>query len=260
MFSYNAPIIDSKTLEAFREDVALKLCLQDSLGRMARFYGFDMIFEMVGEFPKYDDEDTHDEATSTKGSANGKNFFLPFPASKDSGKNTDDKATSTEVSEPEAGKGKEKASYASGNLAKEESDDDYVDIELAAMKFSEEVLTGLMKLSTRGINKLWDHTTGIRIVRASNFEERSKNWCVPMDHNHLRITRILRSLRVLGLKRHCEAFYVALKKVYNDPAINISERSMMFWTRAVRQPVHIAPDGKECKWLKKWQEDNGVID
>jgi hypothetical protein len=75
-----------------------------------------------------------------------------------------------------------------------------------------------------------------------------------MDHNHLRISRILRCLRVLGLERLCEAFYKALVDVYNDPKMNIGERSMMFWRRAACEPLHIAPDGTECKWLRKWQE------
>ena len=33
--------------------------------------------------------------------------------------------------------------------------------------------------------------------------------------------------------------YKALKEVYNDPEINIGERSMLFWRRAVREPLHI---------------------
>lgn len=95
-----------------------------------------------------------------------------------------------------------------------------------------------------------------RVARGPNFKERSKNWCVRMDHNHLRITRILRCLRVLGLQLQCEAFYNALKDVYNDPNINIGERSMVHWRRAVREPLHIAPDGTECKWLLDWLETN----
>ncbi|KAL5379320.1 hypothetical protein PMIN06_002381 [Paraphaeosphaeria minitans] len=90
----------------------------------------------------------------------------------------------------------------------------------------------------------------LRVIRGPNFEERSWSWCVQMDHNHLRISRILRSLRVLGLQRQCEAFYEALTDVYNDPKISIGRSSMIFWRRAVREPLHIAPDGTECKWLK----------
>ncbi|OAG01556.1 uncharacterized protein CC84DRAFT_201236 [Paraphaeosphaeria sporulosa] len=90
----------------------------------------------------------------------------------------------------------------------------------------------------------------LRVIRGVNFEERSKNWCVQMDHNHLRISRILRSLRVLGLQRQCEAFFEALTNVYNDPKTTIGKSSMMFWRRAVCEPLHIAPDGTECKWLK----------
>ena len=81
-----------------------------------------------------------------------------------------------------------------------------------------------------------------------------------MDHNHLRITRILRCLRVLGLEKQSEEFYKALREVFNDPKIRIGERSMVFWTRAVREPLYIAPDGKVCKWLKKWYEEEHQFD
>src|SRR5947208_7865434 len=35
------------------------------------------------------------------------------------------------------------------------------------------------------------------VRRGANFEERAGNWLSPWNHNHLRITRILKSLRIL---------------------------------------------------------------
>ncbi|KAF2683773.1 hypothetical protein K458DRAFT_42367 [Lentithecium fluviatile CBS 122367] len=96
---------------------------------------------------------------------------------------------------------------------------------------------------------------GYYVVRGKNWQEAFRNWAVRMDHNHLRITRILRSLRVLGLLKECEAFFAALQSVYSDPDIRIGERSMMFWERAVKQPLHIAPDGERVAWLKDWEVD-----
>jgi hypothetical protein len=93
------------------------------------------------------------------------------------------------------------------------------------------------------------------IIRGTNFRKNSRNWAVHFDHNHLRITRILRCLRILGLQTECEAFFKALKQVYDDPAVKISERSLMYWTRAVTRPLHIAPDDDHIEWLKEWEDE-----
>ncbi|KAH7080954.1 opioid growth factor receptor conserved region-domain-containing protein [Paraphoma chrysanthemicola] len=94
-----------------------------------------------------------------------------------------------------------------------------------------------------------------RIVRASHWRTNFRNWAVRFDHNHLRITRILRCLRILGLQRECDAFFEALTTVFEDPAFNISERSMMYWTRAVTRPLYIAPDDDRVEWLKEWEKE-----
>jgi hypothetical protein len=91
------------------------------------------------------------------------------------------------------------------------------------------------------------------IIRSPNFRTNSRNWAVRFDHNHLRITRILRCLRILGLQIECEAFFKALKEVYDDDAVKISERSLTYWTRAVTRPLHVAPDDEEIEWLEEWE-------
>jgi len=69
------------------------------------------------------------------------------------------------------------------------------------------------------------------------------------DHNHLRITRILRSMRVLGLSELSFAFYCALTAVAE--LSEISENSVLFWTRAIKRPLNIKPDV-----LKKDENEN----
>ncbi|KAH4081969.1 hypothetical protein HBH46_223190 [Parastagonospora nodorum] len=91
------------------------------------------------------------------------------------------------------------------------------------------------------------------IIRGPNFRTNSRNWAVRFDHNHLRITRILRCLRILGLQIECEAFFKALKEVYDDDAVKISERSLTYWTRAVTRPLYVAPDDDEIEWLEEWE-------
>jgi hypothetical protein len=100
---------------------------------------------------------------------------------------------------------------------------------------------------------------GYYIVRAPHWRKSFRNWAVRFDHNHLRITRILRCLRVLGLQTECDAFFDVLEHVYKDPAISISDRTFMYWTRAVTRPLYIAPDDDEIDWLQEWEEEQKAV-
>jgi len=76
------------------------------------------------------------------------------------------------------------------------------------------------------------------------FETRAQNWVKGFTHNHLRITRIIRSLRVLGLEAEATAFFRAVEDVYNTTG-RIGARSLMYWTRAVERPLYLAPEDEE---------------
>ena len=82
----------------------------------------------------------------------------------------------------------------------------------------------------------------IKIVRGSNFSRASRNWVVRFDHNHLRITRIIRCLRVLHLSKDAWAFYLALIDIFESEKSCISHKSMMFWTRAAKRYLYVAPE------------------
>ena len=84
----------------------------------------------------------------------------------------------------------------------------------------------------------------MEIVPAKNSDRAFRNWVVRSDHNHLRITRIIRSLRVLGLEREAKMFFAALKRV-NEESGRIGSTSMMFWTRAAERPLYLAPDDEK---------------
>jgi len=93
----------------------------------------------------------------------------------------------------------------------------------------------------------------VRVVSGPNYREAFANWVHRFDHNHLRISRILRSLRVLGLPDEAQAFFHALQEVF-DSFGRISERSLMFWRRATERPLWIAPDDERVLWLKDFEE------
>jgi hypothetical protein len=71
-----------------------------------------------------------------------------------------------------------------------------------------------------------------QIRRSANFAVRAANWLNPNNHNHLRITRILRAVRLLGLETHAQAFFQALDAVYKEQPSRITATSYSFWQRA----------------------------
>ncbi|KAK4691809.1 homocitrate synthase, partial [Lecanoromycetidae sp. Uapishka_2] len=82
------------------------------------------------------------------------------------------------------------------------------------------------------------------LILDKNWDKASRNWVKGFNHNHLRITRIIRSLRVLGLETDAVSFFQALAKVCEDSG-KISGRSLTFWTRAAKRPLYLAPEDEE---------------
>ena len=99
------------------------------------------------------------------------------------------------------------------------------------------------------------HSQTLQVVHGSNYPEASRNWVRRFNHNHLRITRILRSLRVLGLEKEALEFFKALKRVYEGG--KIGQKSMMFWTRAIERPLYLAPEDDDdeggCQFLYEFE-------
>ena len=58
--------------------------------------------------------------------------------------------------------------------------------------------------------------SGITVDRAPNFAARAQNWLRPMNHNHLRLTRILRSTLILGREPESKALFRALNAIYRE--------------------------------------------
>ena len=75
------------------------------------------------------------------------------------------------------------------------------------------------------------------VNRAQNFATKATVWLSPGNHNHLRITRILRCLSVLGLEAEAKAFFDCLVEIcegeQNEPMSAISDETMLYWREAV---------------------------
>ena len=98
-----------------------------------------------------------------------------------------------------------------------------------------------------------------QIVPAQNFNEQSKySWRRPMDHNHLRLTRIIRCLRVLSCEKEAQALYHALLE--HDTSDAVRSSSKMFWWRAAERGLWLPPDEPDddadgIRWLKEVCEE-----
>ena len=72
------------------------------------------------------------------------------------------------------------------------------------------------------------------VIRAGRWEQRKRNWLSPGNHNYLRITRILTSLRILGAPEPARAFFAALDEIYHsEDGRYIGTRTYSFWKSAV---------------------------
>jgi hypothetical protein len=67
----------------------------------------------------------------------------------------------------------------------------------------------------------------------ANFAACSSNWLTPNNHNHLRLTRMLRSLHLLRLDPEAQALFLALSQIYKSQPGRITPRSYQFWKDAV---------------------------
>ncbi len=95
-----------------------------------------------------------------------------------------------------------------------------------------------------------DADAGRNLDRAATlmrgFYDRTSAWLVPHDHNHLRITRILRSLTLLRDPATAEAFLRPILQRNEEAGSPVSSRSLGFWRQAFpgRWPSADPPGGR----------------
>jgi Opioid growth factor receptor (OGFr) conserved region len=81
---------------------------------------------------------------------------------------------------------------------------------------------------------------GDRVVEGPRFAPAARNWLHAGNHNHLRLTRILRSLRVLGLEQESAALWEALRGLYEREKAagrrTITAETFVFWRQAATAP------------------------
>lgn len=77
----------------------------------------------------------------------------------------------------------------------------------------------------------------LSVERSAEWERRSNNWLTRNNHNHLRISRMLRSLNLLGLRTHASAFFEFLDELVHGPGGGaVSDLTYEFWKQAATPP------------------------
>jgi hypothetical protein len=69
--------------------------------------------------------------------------------------------------------------------------------------------------------------------RMLDFYRDTKGWLSRDDHNHLRITRIIQSLRLLVGHAAARAFYEAIMALHAARGAPVNPRNLEYWRRAV---------------------------
>ena len=90
-----------------------------------------------------------------------------------------------------------------------------------------------------------------KIVRNKDtFEDKAANWLTPGNHNFLRMTRIITSLKTLGLEEESAQFFNALDEIYKDPKYKqvIGARTYKFWRAAAESKMPVqTPDPEKSE-------------
>lgn len=74
----------------------------------------------------------------------------------------------------------------------------------------------------------------VRITKSHEYPARKSNWISKGNHNYLRLTRIIKSLRLLGLGDHARALFQCLSEIYEEEKERIGQNTFSFWEMAAR--------------------------
>lgn len=66
------------------------------------------------------------------------------------------------------------------------------------------------------------------VIKNIDYKERSYDWIYIHPHNHMRITRILKSLKLFGFKEEHDAFLKILKEIYKENQSSL-RNSYQYW-------------------------------
>jgi hypothetical protein len=76
-----------------------------------------------------------------------------------------------------------------------------------------------------------------KVCRGRGFPVKSARWMTPGNHNHLRLTRILKSLRLLGLEACSRSLFSCLRELASRDPDGFSEVTLDYWRASQEIPI-----------------------
>lgn len=71
------------------------------------------------------------------------------------------------------------------------------------------------------------------VIKSDQFERRNPVWLRPENHNFLRVTRMIKSLRIMGLEQEAAATFLAFKQIYQSYPSVIGFSTFNYWQSAI---------------------------
>ncbi|TGZ81759.1 hypothetical protein EX30DRAFT_340624 [Ascodesmis nigricans] len=217
VFNPWAPVVGEDVVGAFRGCEELREGVRDAVRRVVRFWGFEV---GVREEEEDEDEDEGEEREKEKEKEND-------DGEKGQDNVESDDATKEADLQPSGDKEEEEG-------RKEKKKQEEPTIETPSPSPENTLNSPPQKPTKRTITI----TPPPNALSQLGFQ----NWWRRFDHNHLRMTRMIRSLRILGLEDEAQAFYQALLKAKEMFPRGPGKTSYMFWARAAKRPLEIPPE------------------
>ena len=79
-----------------------------------------------------------------------------------------------------------------------------------------------------------NETGKVVVDKRDDYPIQKREWVCLLDHNYLRITRILKCLTLFGLNHEAQAFYDCLRQIYREDRDQIGRETFQYWTDAVK--------------------------
>jgi len=76
---------------------------------------------------------------------------------------------------------------------------------------------------------------GLIVTLASDFDDKKDNWLNRFNHNHLRLTRIMKSLTILGLSKRARALHAVLMWLNKQYPKAFHSVTIDFWNEAIKE-------------------------
>jgi len=109
---------------------------------------------------------------------------------------------------------------------------------IQAFRTSDELRNRLIKslkvmLAFYGLECRTEENAEIVIAKSEEYLSRSQKWIERLNHNYLRLTRILTSLTILGVENYALALFNCLDEIYNENKEIIGLTTYNYWKNAV---------------------------